>query len=323
VSLIVSLILTVILIPVVMRYRILDRPNYRSIHTRETPKAGGLAIFAGILGGLLASGHLNDYALPALLMAGATALGLLDDLKNLPPGMKLLGQAVLALVTIAGGYRFFLFGHLPDGILTALWIVGFMNAFNLIDGMDGLAGGVAAIAALVFLGLGIPGLEGLILPLLGALLGFLVFNFRPAKIFMGDTGSMLLGFLLALLGISAQQHAASPWVGAAVMLLILAYPIFDTALSIVRRRVHRRPVFAPDRSHSYNLLMDHVGLSYLGTVFTVYAVTALFGLCALVVYASQSPVLAFVGVVAVVALLIAGVRRYNLLAESRYERARR
>ncbi|MEL1135615.1 MraY family glycosyltransferase [Desulfitobacterium sp. THU1] len=316
----ISLALTVILIPLVIRYRIIDKPNYRSIHTRETPKAGGIAILLGLLGGLFISGQGTALLALVLLMVGATTLGLLDDLKNLSPNAKLIAQLALALLTTASGYQFVLFGNLLDTAITVIWIIGLMNAFNLIDGMDGLAGGVAGIATLIFFALGVPSLETIALPLLGAILGFLIYNFRPAKIFMGDTGSMLLGYLLAVMGILVQRSAESPWVGGAVTLLILAYPLFDTALSIIRRKANHKPIFAPDRSHSYNLLMDHLGLGYLTTVFTVYGVTACGGLLGFLTYTRQSLALAAISLIVVIATMIIFVARYHLLAESRYEK---
>lgn len=322
-SFLISLVLTVVLTPFVIRYRIVDKPNYRSIHTQETPKAGGIAILIGVLGGLFWSGQGTTYLPLALLMVGATALGLLDDLKNLNPRGKMLGQLALASFTVGLGYNFQLFGNALDLVFSILWIIGFMNAFNLIDGMDGLAGGVAGISALIFLGSGVGALPELATPLLGALVGFLFYNFRPAKIFMGDTGSMLLGYLLAVLGMILQQKSTLPWVGASVTLLILFYPVFDLFLSIIRRRVNHKPIFAPDRSHSYNLLMDQVGLSYLGTVFTIYGVTALFGFLGLLAYLQQSYPLAILSLAVALGIMVFFVKHYNLLRESKYEKSPR
>mgnify|MGYP000932408023 CR=1 FL=1 len=322
-SFLISLCLTVLLIPLVIRYRIVDRPNYRSIHTQETPKAGGIAILIGFLAGLFWSGQGTAYTSLAVLMIGAALLGLLDDLRNFNPRAKMLGQLILAVLTCALGYQFVLFGNVLDWLLTIIWVIGFMNAFNLIDGMDGLAGGVAGIVTLFFFYLGIGKILPLCLPLLGALLGFLFFNFRPAKIFMGDTGSMFLGYLLSVMGILLQQSSSSPWVGAIATVLLLAYPVFDTLLSIIRRKVHHRPIFAPDRSHSYNLLMDHVHLGYLATVFTVYGLTAAFGFLSLITYTRQSLALAFILLAVVAITLSLFVLRFNLLAESIYERSPR
>jgi len=322
-SFLISLVLTVILTPLVIRYRIVDKPNYRSIHTQETPKAGGIAILIGVLGGLFWSGQGTSYLPLALLMVGATSLGLLDDLKNLSPRGKMLGQLALASLTIGLGYNFYLFGNVLDQIISLLWIIGFMNAFNLIDGMDGLASGVAGIAALIFLASGIGILTELTPPLLGALAGFLFFNFRPAKIFMGDTGSMFLGYFLALLGMIMQKESTLSWVGAIATLLILLYPIFDLFLSIIRRKINNKPIFAPDRSHSYNLLMDQVGLSYLGSVFTVYGIGAFWGLLGLVAFLRQSYLLAALSLVLALGIMIFFTLRYDLLKESKYEKSPR
>jgi len=321
-SLVLAFLVTFILVPVVIRSGIIDKPNYRSIHVQETPKAGGIAILGGLLVGLLLNGYgISHWGLTTLLV-GATLLGLLDDLKNLSPRMKLLAQLLLALLTILSGYRFQVFGGIVDAILTVIWIIGFMNAFNLIDGMDGLAGGVAIIGAVAFLTLGLPGFSLFLLPLIGAMVAFLLYNFKPAKIFMGDTGSMLLGYALAVAGLITQSSANSTILGTLSFVLILFYPIFDTFLSIIRRKVNHHPIFAPDRSHSYNLMTDQIGMGYLSTVFIVYLLSGFTAVTGVLTYARFSLIPGIIAFLVILLLIILAVYRLGLLSESRYEKRR-
>lgn len=320
-SLLIACIAVLILVPVVLRLKIIDRPNQRSIHLKATPKAGGIAIFFGVLAGLIYSGYGSSHWEFSCLLAGAAALGLVDDLKTLSPGTKMLGQVLLAVLTLAAGYGFNLFGNFLDPVLTVIWIIGFMNAFNLIDGMDGLAAGVGVISTIAFWLL-MPGVSGLLWPMTGALLGFLVYNFRPASIFMGDTGSMLIGYYLAVIGLLAQSTADSQILGMVSLALILFYPIFDTFLSIIRRKINHHPILAPDRSHSYNLMVDQLGFSYLRTVFFVYGLSAATGLLGFLTYGKLTLSQGILAFLAVIAFLVFLVLRYKLLAESRLEQGK-
>lgn len=322
-SAILAFLLTALLVPLVMRLKIMDNPNYRSIHLQATPKAGGIAILGGLLAGTLLNGWALEYWALGLLFIASAALGLFDDLKNISPRVKLFGQFLLALATVLLGYSFQLLGNFGDYVLTLLWIIGYMNAFNLIDGLDGLAGGLTVISALAFLFLGIPGFSLFLLPLSGALIAFLLYNFKPAKIFMGDTGSMFLGYLLAVAGVMAQSGGSLKIPAFLGILLILYYPLFDLVLSIIRRRLHKKPIFAPDRSHSYNLLTDQLGLSYLGTVLSIYFFSLLTAFLGILTYKYLSWFGSIILFILVALSLVFPVLRFKLLAESKLEKSQK
>ncbi len=240
------------------RWGIMDRPGERKIHQTPVPRGGGLVVFIGFHAACAAvflmpwkpfAGQLSiDWWFRFLpLSAGVVVLGLLDDRFDLKPWVKLAGQILLALAAYALGIRLqnILGLAMPDWVdaaATVLWFVALMNAFNLIDGVDGLATGIALIAAtgiglsLVFRGA--PGDVLLFMGLAGACLGFLRYNFYPATVFLGDTGSLFLGFTLAALAISTHSKA-SFMAGLGVPLLAVGVPLFDTLLAVWRRSMRR------------------------------------------------------------------------------------
>lgn len=259
-----------------------DKPDgERKLHEHPTPALGGLAIAAGAMLGFVvlyaAWAFVGDAASgPAVLhptfwvgMLVVIGVGVYDDLREVGPKAKFLVQLGAAYLLLHGGYRLDL-SALPlfDALdpyqlalyeipLTLFWVVGVINAVNLIDGLDGLAGGLAVIG-LMALG-AIFALNGhwevtlLILPLIGAILGFLWYNFNPASIFMGDTGSLLLGYVLAAYSLQAEV-AVDPALTLLVPVVVLGVPLVDTTLSIVRRLVSGRSVFAPDHDHLHHRL---------------------------------------------------------------------
>jgi len=276
-----------------------DRMDERKIHNGNIPRTGGVGIFTSFLLSFLIvslfSGKGDGERLaadPAFLAAGAGCLlmfatGLLDDFRTLRARYKLLAQIVAALIAIAGGLSFGPFltpvGFTIDApafsfFVTLLWIVGVTNAVNLIDGMDGLAGGVAGIAAgfWILISLATPKGGGIysILPaaLLGAVLGFLVYNKPRARIFMGDTGSLVLGYVLSLFPLFRVEGSSSTrWLLVGITLLII--PIFDTLAAILRRIREKRSVGEPDREHLHHKLLDQgwpvariLGLVYLVSI---------------------------------------------------------
>ena len=275
-----ALLLTLAFTPVVRivsaRHGWVDRPGPRKVHRSPVPRSGGIAILGGYavaflilfyspLGGAraVAASLTSVWALlPALLVAFAT--GLLDDVFNLKPRMKLVGQLIAALLAFHGdvqvssvaGYSFAAtWWPLP---LTVFWLVACSNAFNLIDGLDGLAAGVGLFAtATIFLSAFLNGNYALALataPLLGALLGFLPYNFNRASIFMGDCGSVPVGFLLGCFGVIWSQKSAT-LLGMTAPLLALAVPLLDTTLSIARRFLRHQPIFGADRGHIHHRLL--------------------------------------------------------------------
>lgn len=257
---------------VARRLGILDRVGASSVdrkqHDQDTPYLGGLAILGGLFAGAVmlstipASSSVvtsRPFILGILLAAGIGIVGLVDDMRQLPRWLRLLFEVGAAVGAWAAGFRVeFARSDVLDLVLTIVWIVGITNAFNLLDNMDGLSSGLAAIGALSFAVIGT--VEGLsIVPIVsaalaGACLGFLAHNRYPAKVFMGDSGSLFIGFLLALLGIQLRFDNLVE-VTFLVPVVILGVPIFDTTLVVVSRLRRKLPVFTGARDHvSHRLL---------------------------------------------------------------------
>jgi len=276
----------------------MDHPDPRKIHSADVPRIGGIAIIIATLGATIAvmllrnvigAAFRKDLTRIAAMLAAASLIatvGLLDDIRGLRARFKFLAQALAATALCALGIRidavplpglFTLHLAWLAWPLTILWIVGITNAVNLIDGLDGLAAGICAVACAVT---GIFALltnqnimATLMAALLGSLLGFLRYNFNPARIFMGDCGTYFLGFTLATASVLCATKA-STIVGLALPALALGVPIFDTLLSIVRRFLERRSIFSPDRGHIHHRLYD-MGLRQRHVVILLYLATAL------------------------------------------------
>ena len=255
-----ALALTLVLTPIVRevnrRLGMVDKPDPRRINKVPIPRGGGVALFLGLFGSfivyILATGSrwvgsgVGTHPVRVTALAGILFLiGLADDKWSLPPKLKLLGQIAVAFATwFWGGLGFStLWPALPpavDCILTVFWIVGAVNAFNLIDGLDGLASGIALIATLGMAGslmfVGKPDQTLFHFAFAGALVGFLRYNYNPASVFLGDSGSMLIGFLVATLPL-ATQTPNSFLVSVGVPMLAMGVPIFDTSLAILRRSI--------------------------------------------------------------------------------------
>lgn len=264
------------------RAGLIVQPRKDRWHRRPTPLLGGAAI---ALAALAALGVVLPQSQPTAVLlvsaVGAFALGLLDDFRHLAPSTKLVGQVLIASVLAAGGIRVEIIEFAPLAyVLTVVWVVAIMNAINLMDNMDGLAAGVTAIAAIV---LGLTALPenplaaAIAACTAGAAIGFLVHNFHPARVFMGDAGSLLLGFLLAA---TALVHTASSAanLGLAVLgpLAAVALPIFDTTLVTATRRLAGRPISLGGRDHTSHRLAA-LGLSDRAAVVTLYGVAAALG----------------------------------------------
>jgi UDP-GlcNAc:undecaprenyl-phosphate GlcNAc-1-phosphate transferase len=274
----------------------LDRPGVRKVHERPVPRLGGAAIFVSALCPIVAVILWHEYrdaVLPAtrllliILLGGATivfAVGLADDLKGLPARIKLLAELLTAAGVCLLGVRIpevtFSEGwSLPLGnwsyVVTILWLVGITNAVNLSDGLDGLAAGIGIITcsglALYAWHSGNMTMSVLMLALAGSLGGFLTFNFYPARIFMGDSGSLFLGFMIAVSSVACMMKSTA-FVGLALPALALGIPICDTLCAILRRLLERRSLFAPDRSHFHHRLLER-GLSHRRAVLLIYLLT--------------------------------------------------
>lgn len=284
-----------------IRWGIVARPGGRHIHATPTPKMGGVAMFFGFAAALLVQALGERFAdwRPILTRGdsqflGALAglvvvfiVGILDDVVDLSPGMKFVGQLLAASVAVAAGVRIdFLGNPFGDGIillgilaipLTLLWMLGFTNVINLIDGMDGLAAGVTGIAAVSFLILADQASQFtaavVAAALIGACLGFLRYNFSPASIFMGDSGALFIGFALACISVLGVMKSVAA-ITLAVPLLIVGVPLFDTVSAIIRRRRHGRPIQEADRGHIHHRLLGR-GFNTRQTVLIIYAWSAM------------------------------------------------
>lgn len=281
----------------------IDRPNERKVSARANiPRWGGLAVALGALVGFsvaLLMGPVEpgfQKNLEALLVGALLVLGIgaMDDRWALAAWPKLAVEITAAAIAFAVGFRI---EHITDPIsgnvwyfapwlswlLTTAWIVVVTNSFNLIDGLDGLCTGVSAIigTALTLLAWQSGNLSGVMIgvPLVGALLGFLPFNFPPARIFVGDTGALFIGYCLALLALENYQRATV--VTFVVPLLALAVPLLDTALSVLRRLRRRRNVMAADREHIHHRLLKDFDGSHRPAVLSLYFLTACFCLIAI------------------------------------------
>jgi len=269
-----------------------DRPNHRKVHQKIMPRLGGLAIYIAFIVGVLVLNPNHGYEIPILIGSSIIIItGLLDDVFELSAKVKLVGQLLAASVVVFGGvqveYINLPFGsELEFGIfsipLTILWIVGITNAINLIDGLDGLAAGVSAIAlitiSLMAMLKGDLYVMGMGLILLGSILGFLIYNFHPAKIFMGDTGALFLGYMIAVLSLLGFKNVAA--VSFVIPVIILGVPISDTFFAIIRRIVNKKPLSAPDKSHLHHCLL-RLGYSHRQTVLIIYGMSAVFGVAAI------------------------------------------
>ncbi len=300
-TLLLALLLALLITPLIIwlarrRKKGLDHPDPRKVHSADIPRIGGIAIIIATLGATLAVVFLRnvigaafreDFARIGFMLAAATlvaAVGLVDDLRGLRARVKFLAQTLAATAVCAAGIRintlpipglFTLHLGIFAWPLTILWIVGITNAVNLIDGLDGLAAGICAVACAVTGTFAILTNQNvmatLMAALLGSLLGFLHYNFNPARIFMGDCGTYFLGFTIATASVLSTTKA-STIVGLALPTLALGIPIFDTLFSILRRFLERRPIFSPDRGHIHYVL-HQMGLRQHHVVIILYAVT--------------------------------------------------
>jgi UDP-GlcNAc:undecaprenyl-phosphate GlcNAc-1-phosphate transferase len=257
----------------------------RRVHTHPIPRIGGLAIYAGFVAAVMLTLPFDRMMAGLLLGSGIIViLGIVDDIKEISPKVKLLGQIAAAVVLVAFGIQvewvtnplggMFYLGKL-SAPLTIFWVVGITNTLNFIDGLDGLAAGVASIASVTLLFVALEQGQGHIVILASALagsaLGFLPFNFNPAKIFMGDTGAMFLGFTLAAISIEGAIKSAAT-IALVAPVLALGLPIFDTAFAILRRLASGHPVMQADKGHIHHRLLA-LGLNQRQTVIIMYFIS--------------------------------------------------
>ncbi len=297
VALFASLALTIPVRALAIRVGMVDLPGPRKVHVAPIPLLGGLAIYAGVVLAILFVMGGPARAQSEGILAGATlvaAVGILDDRGWLHHQIKLfVAMPVAALILLASGIHAQVFsvllggrvGDVLDAALTVVWVVGITAAFSILDHMDGLCAGVAAMASIFFAMLAHLNGQALVTPLaaavLGASTGFLRWNFKPAKIFMGDGGAMFLGFLMATLGLKLRLNHSSPAGAWILPFLILVVPVFDTALvTISRARRGLLPFATPGKDHAAHRL-SNLGLGQRGAVLALYLLGAAGGGAAL------------------------------------------
>jgi len=304
---------------IAIKFNIVDFPNYRKIHRQAVPYLGGVSIFLGVVIGLLYLWPRHDNFLAIALGAIVIIItGVLDDKYDIRPVVKLLGQIIAASFLISSGLiieRITLpfFGMVELGIfsvlLTILWVVGITNAVNFIDGLDGLATGITtiAISSMFFMAI----IDGhvfaayLCVVLIGANLGFLYHNYYPAKIYMGDTGSNFLGYMIAVISILGlfKNIAILSFI---IPIIVLAVPIFDTLFAIIRRITNKQKIYKPDNKHIHYQLL-RAGFNHRQSVLIMYGFSLLFGVLAIAFV--NSPIIVTIIVTVIIIVLI------HLLAE--------
>ena len=338
-----SLIATPLIRRLCERYKLLDVPSDgRRIHRKAVPRLGGVALYISCLAALSLLPFVDNLLTQTLsgfkpefltLFVPATLVLLLggyDDLRGTNAVVKFVGLGLIATLFYAMGGRidalsipFFGSVQLPalaSFIITVVWLVGITNAFNLIDGLDGLASGAALFSSLVILGVSVSQERTLMivvsLVLCGALAGFLRYNFNPASIFLGDSGALFTGFLLAALSVLGTQKATTA-VAIVVPILAFGFPVVDTAMTMGRRLISRKPVFQGDNEHIHHMLLAR-GWSQRRAALVLYGVCALFGLLALIFPATGSKLTGFMMFVISVAVITAvGHLRYHEVDELR------
>lgn len=294
----ISFIVTILSIPFVTRFALyfhfVDTPNARKVHTKQMPRLGGLSIALGFAAGLLyllpGYSYMPAFLLGAVIIVGT---GMVDDRFQLPARIKFAAQLAAAVIFVSLGpliefINIPFIGYIEFGWIsypiTVFWIITVTNAINLIDGLDGLASGVSSIAlsSLLFMAV----LEqqtyvmALTIILLGGTIGFLMFNFHPAKIFMGDSGSMFIGYTIGVISVAGLFKSLTLF-SLLIPIIILAVPIFDTVFAVIRRLMKRQKLSTPDKLHLHHRLLA-LGFSHRMTVLIIYTISFFFSVAAVI-----------------------------------------
>ena len=298
ITMLISLMITPIVIAISKKLNIVDKPNFRKVHTQPVSVLGGTVILFSFLIGIWISHPMEREIKPLIIGSFIMyVVGLIDDICDLKPLLKLLGQVVAASVIVFYGITIdFIsfpmgptihFGFLSIPI-TIIWIVAITNAINLIDGLDGLASGVSIIALLTIAFIAI--LQGNIFitmicsVLIGSLLGFLFFNFHPAKIFLGDSGALMIGFIIGFVSLLGFKNIT--FISLFFPIIILAVPFIDTLFAMIRRVKKGQHIMQADKSHLHHKLLA-LGYSHRQTVLLIYSIAILFSLSSIILYLSQ------------------------------------
>lgn len=320
----VSYVLTPYIKKLAFKIGAVDRPDNRKVHKKIMPRLGGLAIYIAFMIGCVASMEIT-WDIFGILLGGTliVALGVADDVYQLPAKVKLLGQIAAACVLVIfdiriewvnnplGGYFYLDMLSIP---FTIFWVISFTNVVNLIDGLDGLAAGVSAIASLtvilVAVQMGYFHVAILTAALAGAIIGFIRYNFNPATIFMGDTGSMFIGYMLAAISVYGAVKTAAT-IALIVPAIALGLPILDTAFAIMRRYVNGRPIFQPDKGHLHHRLLA-TGMSHKETVLFMYGITAVLCIAA-VLWAEMDGFYAALIIAVIMTAVAVGAKKIGIL----------
>jgi UDP-GlcNAc:undecaprenyl-phosphate/decaprenyl-phosphate GlcNAc-1-phosphate transferase len=291
-----------------------DKPDSRKVHSKIMPRLGGLAIvFGATVAGLFIAPK-SSY-LPYLISAALVIVitGVLDDKYILPAKIKLAGQVLATFIVLFSGLKINLitlpiigsvhlgfFGYL----IAFFWIIGITNAVNLMDGLDGLAAGLSTLSIFSLMVISVLNgnifLTSICLILIASSLGFLIFNFYPAKIFMGDTGALFLGFTLSIISLMS-MNTHSNFTSLIVPVIILAVPIIDTLFAIIRRIINKQSITAPDKNHLHHCLLK-IGYSHRTSVLIIYTFGLAFGISAILLTANG-----WVGTIILVCTLLIGL----------------
>lgn len=319
-----SLMLTPVSRQIAMRLGVVDKPNQRKIHQDHKPLMGGLAIYLAFALSLLLFSPPQYLAELGAILAGTAFLalvGLLDDRYNLGIRVRLIAMTIAALGLVAVGIKIDLFHNpLIDIPLTVIWVLTVVNATNFMDNMDGLTAGFSAVSAGFFMVIaftqGLTLVSSLAAALMGSAVGFLIYNFNPSSIFMGDMGALVLGFILAVLGIKLKFNSPpdATWM---VPILVLALPLFDITLVVVTRLLEGRSPGQAGKDHTSHRLMS-IGFSQRQTIFILYGACFLFGTLGVLVGAAPLDLafklgiagLSFMAILFVVMMIVR--RKYQL-----------
>ena len=331
-----ALIVTPLVIKFAFKTGAVDIPDARKVHKFPIPRIGGLGIYLAFIVSIIFSvfaagiGGETLREIIGLTLSGSliVALGLVDDYKNLPAKVKLFGQIVAACVLVFGfDVRIdFITDPLGDYIYlewlaipaTIFWIVGLTNTINLIDGLDGLAAGVSAIASVTILLVALKQnfllVTFLTAALAGASAGFLFYNSHPAKIFMGDSGSMFFGFMLAGISVIGAVKSTAT-ITLIVPILALGLPILDTTFAIVRRYRGGKPIFQPDKGHLHHRLLS-LGFTHKQAVLLMYVISAILGMSAVALTEVDSQLAILILIIVVIAIFY-GAKKLGVLRLTR------
>ncbi len=342
VSFLFVLVTTPFLIKIGIKHGFVDKVDQRKIHQGVVPRIGGIGIAIGTLFPLFLLYFYNNFVSQTLFGSienvvviifgglSISILGLFDDIKGLPAKFKFLFQIALAVIAIYCGFSINAMST-PWGVvqlgwvghfITVLWIVGIINAFNLIDGMDGLSSGVSFFACITIMSLSI--VNGYMFvalvsaALAGAVVGFLVYNFNPAKIFMGDAGSMFIGYVLAVLSLKNQSKGHTI-VSMLVPIIAMGLPILDTTLAFLRRFLRNQSIFSADKQHIHHILLSK-GLNQRKVVFMLYGISVVFtALAMLLIFQKDVEAFLVIVVFSIVVFVIVSKLGYTEMFYSRFK----